>query len=103
LKYLETSNCNCNLTSSLDDVMTLCLFKQQNNRSSNLYKCSFDFTYSFFDKNNNDCYDYCPLECKSSKYIMNYNIERYPVTGNITTGEYEFFINFFSKLFNFNS
>lgn len=85
MKYLEESNCNCNLTLSLDEVMTECLFKQ--NRSSHLYACTYKFSYSFIENSHNECADYCPLECESNKFHMNFNIERYPVTGNITSGK----------------
>ena len=71
LKYLEISKCNCK-RSSLGDVWELCYLFQND---LNIKECTFESKIDFYLNDLNDiCSQYCPKECDSVSYLINYSL-----------------------------
>lgn len=81
LKFIETSQCECNLT-SLDDLLyKRCSTSEASNQKESLTNCVRNFRQNF--NYDSVCRTYCPQECDSLEYKVSHLSEGIPVTGKI--------------------
>jgi hypothetical protein len=82
MRFLETAQCNCNLSSIEDWLEMKCSLSIETlERNETLSNCARAFKNSFVSSV--QCADLCPLECEKKTYKVMHTAEMVPTDGKI--------------------
>lgn len=91
MKYMENNECNCTLDSFEEDAYLKCFdWNSDKKERPKKDECLKNYNLKYQRSLHTLCSDYCPLECDSFEYVINYFSQSIPRSGKINDEFYEF-------------